>query len=177
MSIEYPGRGALLTIIRGLPGSGKSTKAIELYKKGSGLLIEPDAGLYIDGVYTYTPERMERVQNILSSAFRFSASCKRKMLRDGQSDLVNIPIIYADCLCLLEDVFALIYCSGLLLTPERVRVIDCEIPAEVSYCRNVHNVSWEDIDAMNDDWMPWEYVQENGYKYKGVTIPPHSFIE
>lgn len=176
MSIKYPGRGALLTIIRGLPGSGKSTKAIELYKQGAGLLIEPDAGLYVDGVYTYTPERMERVrEELMRSTWNLNPVLAT----------IVIPIIYADCLPKLEDVFELICRSGYSDVPSRVRVIDCIISKEQSIKRNIHNVRIEDIERMDSEWEPWSRVQENGYNYTNIVgesnrhlqYKPHSFLE
>lgn len=176
MSSQDLQKGALLTIVRGLPGSGKSTKALELYKQGAGLLIEPDACLNVDGVYTYTPGRMNNARARLEGAI-FELSLERLWSKRTQIDTISIPIIYADCLPKIDDVLCLIVNTGYVYMKDRVRVIDCIITKEQSIERNIHNVRIEDIQQMNNEWEPWSIVQEHGYTYLGVTIPPHSFIE
>lgn len=175
MSSQDLQKGALLTIVRGLPGSGKSTKALELYKQGAGLLIEPDACLNVNGVYTYTPGRMDIVRASLEGAL-FELSLERLWKRT-QVETVSIPIIYVDCLPKIDDVFSLITNIGYKYAIDRVNVIDCVITKEQSIERNIHNVRIEDIERINNEWEPWSIVQEHGYTYLGVTTPPHSFIE
>lgn len=167
-------KGVLLTIIRGLPGSGKSTKAIELYKQGAGLLIEPDACLNVDGVYTYTPGRMDIVRASLEGAL-FELSLERFWKRT-QVETVSIPIIYVDCLPKIDDVFSLITNIGYKYATDRVNVIDCLVTKEQSIKHNIHNVRIEDIQRMDKEWEPWSIVQEHGYKYQDIVIPPNSFI-
>lgn len=177
MSSQDLHTGALLTIIRGLPGSGKTTKALELYKQGAGLLIEPDACLNIDGVYTYTPERMNIARAILEDAMRALWIRRQHWIERTKLDVPFISIIYADCLPRIDDVFSLIFDTGYVYRTDRVRVIDCIITKEQSIERNIHNVKIEDIERMNNEWEPWSIVQKHGYTYLGVTTPPHSFIE
>jgi hypothetical protein len=133
----------LVTIIRGLPGSGKSSYARKLSAERGCLFIEPDMLLTIGGKYVYTQDRFNNAVE----------SC-RTMIRDMGVCLADV--IYADVLPTIRDVMdiSMFYSTSL---GERVTVIDMPmITIEQSIERNKHNVRREDIERMAGQWEPWK---------------------
>lgn len=136
-----------LTIIRGLPGSGKSYYGRHLAAERGCLFIEPDMLLTIGGKYVYTQDRFNNAVE----------SC-RTMIRDMGVCLADV--IYADVLPTIRDVMdiSMFYSTSL---GERVTVIDMPmITVEQSLERNQHNVRREDIERMAAQWEPWERKQK-----------------
>lgn len=70
-----------LVIIRGVPGSGKSTRAKEFVKLGYAH-YENDQFLMLNGVYHWTPER-------LKAAISACTNAARNALQEGQSVVVS----------------------------------------------------------------------------------------
>ena len=133
-----------LYIVRGLPGSGKSTFARELQAKTGALFVEPDMFLTSDGKYNYTimewPKAEERAHRCLRVAVY------------GCADL-----IYADVLtrsASIEYLYSLAYPH-----PQpgfyKMKVFTLKITPEESKKRNVHNVRHMDIDRMAREWEDW----------------------
>lgn len=58
----------ILRIVRGLPGSGKSTYA----RKFGGILIESDMALYTGDQYIWTPERLDKAINWVRAMFQIN---------------------------------------------------------------------------------------------------------
>lgn len=143
-----------LIIVRGLPGSGKTTRAREIAAQTGAILIEPDALMIENGVYRYTQERYRealwRCEVILE---QLSLGDAIDSPRGVESDSLLADIIYADVLPRRADVRRII---SLLDIPYVVEVIDCIITPEESLKRNRHNVRLEDIKRMAEDWEDWK---------------------
>lgn len=138
-----------LTIFRGLPGSGKTTRAREIAAQTGAILIEPDALLVQDGIYQYSPERyamaVMQCESLIDMLTYFDGP-----LDDGS---VLVPdIIYADVLPRRADVQRVI---NQYWFPPKVEVIDCMITPKESLRRNRHNVKPEDIKRMAEQWEDW----------------------
>ena len=130
----------MLTIIRGLPGSGKSTKARELAAMTGAILIEPDMLVTANGKYCYTADRyryaVEHAQTILK-ALSYCDWSKEK-------GYFTPDVIYADVLPTAAEVNALLeYCGQ-----EEIRLITLEITLDEARARNIHHVREEDLRRM-----------------------------
>ena len=129
-----------LTIIRGLPGSGKSTLGRKLAAESGGIFIEPDMFLIHSGEYGYTPQRYEEaVRQALMLAHK--ADC---------------DVIYADVLPTRLDVTRVYnsfhfgnYGQG---QDKEFRVISLRITVEESLEKNIHHVNEADIRRMAETW-------------------------
>lgn len=145
-----------LTIFRGLPGSGKTTKAHELMTKTGSILIEPDMFMHAHGIYTYSPERhAEAVERCKAAIGVITTNAWR--------DCHLYPdIIYADVLPKINDVRAII--KSVESTQFDIEVVDCIITKEQSIERNKHSVRPEDIRRMAFEWQPWVAKNEKGRK-------------
>ena len=135
----------ILTIVRGLPGSGKSYRARDLAAHFGVMLIEPEALLVCGGEYIYTPER-------------YKLACKRSMNLVKNLLETGVDVVYADVLPRLDDVGFILwiireFSDGM---PD-VQVVDMPLlTVEESIARNRHAVRREDIERMAATWEPWE---------------------
>lgn len=141
---------SILTIFRGLPGSGKSTMASSLAKKTGAMVIEPDALLVVDGVYAYSERR-----------YREAVKACELILRYAGMGWMGADVIYADVLPTVADVDRVIK-SYRFEGDERfiVKVISLATTADDAILTNRHNVAEEDIRRMERDWeaYPGELV-------------------
>lgn len=134
-----------LTIVRGLPGSGKSTYARKLSAESGTILIEPDALLVSRDDYDYTPDRY-------AAAIRDCIRMSRIAANFGAD------LIYADVLPTIIDVEQLVRsilseCGAGIYA---YRVIDMpHLTVEESVTRNQHQVLRDDIERMAAAWEPW----------------------
>ena len=134
----------MLTIIRGLPGSGKSTRARELSAETGALFIEPDMFVTANGKYCYTAERyryaVEHAQTLLN-ALSYCDWSKEK-------GYFTPDVIYADVLPTSAEVNALLeYCGQ-----EEIRLITLEITLDEALERNIHHVRAEDLRRMAESF-------------------------
>lgn len=135
-----------LTIIRGLPGAGKTTFAKELAHYTCAVLIEPDALLTdLLGEYHYSPSAFEAAK---AKALEMVRECAR-LGRDA---------VYADVLPTRRDVEGIatawrISCDSEARCVVHVAWIPCT--AQESMARNVHNVEAKDIIRTEREWECW----------------------
>lgn len=129
-----------ITIIRGLPGSGKSLLARKLASESNTIHIEPDMLCQSGGKYNFDQESYAHYEAISQSliwdiCFHTSADviyCDVLPTRkDVQQVLSNVPDYYA------------------------VKVIDMRISPEESLRRNRHNVNKADIARFAESWEDW----------------------
>lgn len=133
----------MLTIIRGLPGSGKSTLGRKLAAEQNALFIEPDMLMYQNGSYKYDP-----------AAYSVVVGSTHLMLREFFAHTPQAHAIFADVLPRKIDVHHLIQ---YLPNQRYVKVIDMPLlSVEESIRRNIHRVRREDIEYMAKLWEPWE---------------------
>ena len=134
----------ILTIVRGLPGSGKSSYARKLAAETGAMLIEPDAMLVVGGEYVYTPKR-------------YIEACKSAKYILKSAIAVKMDVIYADVLPTIESVNSIIDVEAYQATIYTIRVIDMPLlTVEESIAHNRHNVRREDIERMAATWEPWK---------------------
>lgn len=134
----------IITVIRGLPGSGKSSYAHELAKQTGAIVIEPDAFVTADGVYQYDAARWGKARMMSRSIMRMIASVQ-------ESD-----IIYADVCPTRQEVADMLRDIGQYAQELRFRVIDMPLlTLEESRNRNRHNVRPGDLEQMVKSWEPW----------------------
>ena len=134
----------IITFVRGLPGSGKSTFARSIMEKTGAILIEPDMFLTNNYEYRYTPERWEQ------------AKILAQRIVEGIAQRQHADIIYADVLPRINDVDSIV--RDLQWYGVKAKYFVWEMPRitrEESIARNRHNVRPEDIDQMIRDWEPY----------------------
>ena len=138
-----------VVIMRGIPGSGKSTYVLENYPKA----IVCSADHYHitgDGLYNWTPERSEVAHELSRHKCRLSMRAKE-------------PLIVIDCtntqLCEFQRY--LYYAEWYGYEVEVVHMMSGG--PVISWRRNVHDVPLEVIEEMIDRWEPFE----------GETIIPY----
>ena len=142
----------ILTIVRGLPGSGKSSYARKLSAETGAILIEPDSLLVHAGIYCYD-------QKFFATACDFSLDILRKIGETGAD------AIYADVLATKEYVNDVInaYWDGnlgaFIYGVSGFSVVVHDMPlltVDESMARNRHDVRRDDIERMAATWEPWE---------------------
>lgn len=135
---------SILTIFRGLPGSGKSYVANKLASETGVLLIEPDALLISDGRYQYSQLRYEAALCVSINILAYASQ-------------TGADIIFADCLPRRAMVRRLIDSLDFVNRDEyHIYVHDLKITVSESMIRNTHNVRKEDIERMAREWEDWE---------------------
>ena len=155
----------LLTIFRGLPGSGKSKAGHKYAAKHGCLLIEPDMLLVSGRTYRYTPERYAQAVNKAKSMLCLAA-------------YMAADVVYTDVLPTLSDVadiYNLYGNAGGVDIAGRIQVMVRDMPPitlKQSIKRNQHKVCEADLKAMIKAWQPWEEptkveVDECWYSMKG----------
>jgi predicted ABC-type ATPase len=125
-------------IMRGVPGSGKSTRAMELAADG-GIIHSTDSFFYNDGKYRFDKERLQEFHDK-----NFEAFC--------ESIKNNIPIIVVDNTNTKHAHYAR-YVEAAKQAGYLVEIISLPHPtAEVAASRTLHNVSTQTIQQMIDEW-------------------------
>jgi len=134
----------ILTIIRGLPGSGKTIAALFLARHKGVMVIEPDALLVEGFEYHYTPERYYLAK-------RFSLEMVTIC------GIMGCDVVYADVLPTIADVEQVINAYCLAWAKPQIKVVEQQLmTVEESLARNCHHVRREDIERMAREWQPWE---------------------
>ena len=134
----------IITVVRGLPGSGKSTYARRLAEKTGAIIIEPDAFVTVDGEYRYDATRWGKARYLARQIMRFITMTQ-------ESD-----IIFADVCPTRREVADMLRDVGQYVDGLRFRVVDMPmISLEESRKRNRHDVRSEDIKRMVARWEPW----------------------
>ena len=134
----------IITVIRGLPGSGKSVYAHKLAEQTGAIVIEPDALVTVDGEYHYDPSRWGKARYLARQIMRLIATTQ------------EADIIYADVQPTRGEVADMLRDIGQYAPGIRYRVIDMPpITLEESRKRNRHNVRIEDLERMIARWEPW----------------------
>lgn len=143
-----------LVIVRGLPGSGKTTFAQQLSGETGAILVEPDCLVVRGGKYEYTPDNFwcARVTalRILAAVASMGADCIYADVLPRQADVATIIQTYKRA---LPDQFVGACC---------VDIAESRITPEESMERNRHGVRSEDILRMAAEWEEWT----PGYKTK-----------
>ena len=129
-----------LTIIRGLPGGGKSRLGHRLAEESGALFLEPDQLLTCSGRYCYTPAEFGRATAIALDIARRVAS-------------LGCDLVYADVLPRRADVARVAKACG--VAPEDAFVVVCTVWPEESIARNRHSVDLRDILLMAAAWQEW----------------------
>ena len=138
-----------LTIIRGLPGMGKSTRARKYAEESGALLVEPDMFLTNHGEYIYSEARYRQAVGQAFTAVRVAA-------------MACADAVYADVLPKREDVRRVIeeYNQNTRGEDAIVNVIEMgPVDAALSFQRNRHNVKREDVEKMALEWEPWDIFE------------------
>ena len=135
----------LLTIVRGFPGSWKTTYGRKLAAKQNALFVEPDMFLYgWDGKYIYTKEEFTCAieRSIMTLNDYFTNGGKWAVYADVLPKRVNVIRFAA----VIRDYRSCDF-----------RVNDMpKITYEESKARNVHNVCEEDLKRMFEQWEDWQ---------------------
>ena len=122
-----------LVIIRGVPGSGKSTRAAEFVKLGYAH-FENDQFLMRNGVYDWTPER-------LAAAISACFNAVKNALQDGQS------VVVSNCFITHKSYSAFIKLAESMHV--QVEVINC-----FGEYQNQHNVPDVILQKMRRSFQP-----------------------
>jgi len=129
-----------LTIIRGLPGAGKSRLGHFLAEQCGCFLLEPDQFLTCDGRYCYTPAEYQAAERL---ALDFAAHLEG----------LGCDLVYADVLPRKVDVRRVIDAYG--CDEEDAMVVSLAIGTAASKANNRHHVNPLDIRAMARAWQQW----------------------
>ena len=153
--LTYPNK---LTIIRGLPGSGKSTLGRRLAEESGSIFIEPDMFCVNKGIYRYTPNRYE-------AAVRQSLDFLRK---------ANCDVVYADVLPTRADVMRVFnsyfWCQTDKAVEHEFRLIALRISVEEALAKNIHHVNEYDLRRMASSW-------ENCIGEERIALSEYLFYE
>lgn len=155
----------MLTIIRGLPGAGKSHVAHKLAQYTGALLIEPDSLLIENSEYKYTQDKYEEAFE--RSLAVIELVTKLDYCNDDGSNILLPDIIFADVLPRAYDVKRVINSVEFPLRPQDVTILEIPCTPEESVLRSQHNVRKEDLDRMVALWEPWDWAK---YSYK-CSVP------
>ena len=134
----------ILYIIRGLPGSGKTTLA---NKTGAIVLSPADMYSMRGGEYQWTEERGRMGKEWALEIFEFCL-------------LHEIDIAIAEVLPTIKDVRE--YVDPALKAGYKVYVHDCLIPVDESIMRNTHGVPAGHILEMAGCFEPWKLEVKDG---------------
>lgn len=140
-----------LTIIRGLPGMGKSTRARKYAEESGALLVEPDMFITRHGEYGYTP-----------IAWHEAMACALRVVHVAAEN--GCDVVFADVLPRRKHVEHIIrmydeHCSvegGAIVNVIEMGPVD----AALSFQRNRHSVKREDVERMALEWEPWDTWEE-----------------
>lgn len=141
-----------LTIVRGLPGSGKSTFARKLAAETGAMLIEPDSLLVSGGEYQYSRERYKNavgaVLDILAIAGEIGADVIFCDVMPTRKSVIQVVDAYMDMLMVNAEHYCDIVDFPVVDMPH--------LTVAESFTRNRHNVRIKDIERMAAKWEAWK---------------------
>lgn len=128
-------------IMRGIPGSGKSTRAKQIVAErgGDGVIHSTDTFHYVDGEYRWKPENVYRYHN-----YNFEFFCRSLEQR--------VPTVVVDNTNIRRKHFARYVVAAEAAGYEVVEVAMPMITAEEAFKRCIHNVPLEHIQKKIDMW-------------------------
>ncbi len=127
-------------ILRGIPGSGKSTKAREM-TKGGGVIHSTDDFFVVNGVYTFIPHLLQ-----INHERNFESFCRS--VRLGKN-----PIVVDNCNHLIAHLERYREYAGRF--GYSVKIIELPmLTAEESVARSVHSISLYTVQRMIETWEP-----------------------
>ena len=135
-----------LHIFRGLPGSGKTTKANQI----GCLVISPrDMFSMIDGEYAYEARVGRPTRPAAEKALM-------RWARHAVGDMLHLGADVALAETLLTMAHLQPWIDMANMHNANVKVTDCFITVDQSFERNTHGVPRDVIQDMADKWEPWD---------------------
>ena len=139
----------LAVIVRGLPGSGKSTLTSKLAKDNNAVVHSTDNYFCVTGEYIFNPKRLGWFHQLNLEDFEVSLSHGKNVICDNTNTTWKEIKPYV-------KVAKKYGCEILIVESETEWAFDVDVLAE----RNTHNVSKEIIQFMLDKWETTESIIE-----------------
>ena len=130
----------MLTIVRGLPGSGKSTYAKKMAAKTDAVHVESDNFFMKNGKYEFD-------QTKLGIAHRICFKSVQKALEQGRN------VIVSNTFTMLKEINRYVKMAENLKVKVDIVSINRHLTTAEVFARNVHSVPIEVIERMQNRWV------------------------